>query len=228
VFTAYSPSHLVVLAIFAAGTIGLLLAGPRLRGTSAERSVALVLAGANLVFGTISTIDALVPFDAQHSLPLHISGFAWIVIAAALITRQPTLIALTYYWGLTLCLQALVQPTLSQPFPEPAFFVFWGKHVSMVWGAVFLTLALRNGPDWRSYRRALLWTFVWLGGVLVVNALLDSNYGYVSAKPSEATVLDLLGPWPVFVVAEMVIIAGGWAVITLPWTGWPGRRGRVR
>jgi uncharacterized membrane protein YwaF len=57
--------------------------------------------------------------------------------------------------------------------------------------------------------------------VLCLNAALDSNYGYVSAKPSESTVLDLLGPWPLFLLVEMLIVAGGWAVITLPWTGRP-------
>lgn len=205
--------------------VGLLLVGPRVRGGPWERRIAVLLAAANLVFGTISTVDGMVPFDTERSLPLHISGFAWIVIAAALVTRQPTLAALTYYWGLTLCVQALVQPTLTQPFPEPAFFVFWAKHVSMVWGAVFLTLALRQGPDWRGYRRTLLWTFVWLGVVLVVNARLDSNYGYVSRKPAQGTVLDWFGPWPGYLVVEAVIVALGWALITLPWTGLP-RRGR--
>ena len=220
-FRAYSPSHLVVLALFAAGVVGLLLAGPRVRGGPWERRIAWLLAAGNLVFGTVSTVDGLIPFDAERSLPLHISGFAWIVIAAALITREPTLTALTYYWGLTLCLQAIIQPTLTQPFPEPAFFVFWAKHLSMVWGAVFLTLALRHGPDWRGYRRTLLWTLVWLGCVLVLNPLLGSNYGYVSRKPAQGTVLDWFGPWPGYVVVEIAIVAAGWALITVPWTGWP-------
>jgi hypothetical integral membrane protein (TIGR02206 family) len=121
-----------------------------------------------------------------------------------------------------------VQPTLTQPFPDLEFFVFWAKHVLIVWGAVYLTLSLRHGPDWAAYRRAVGWTFGWLVVVLCLNAVLDSNYGYVSAKPAEATVLDVLGPWPVFLLAEMVIVAGGWALITLPWTGWPRLRGRVR
>jgi uncharacterized membrane protein YwaF len=34
-------------------------------------------------------------------------------------------------------------------------------------------------------------------------------------------VLDLLGPWPAYVLVEMAIVAGGWALITVPWTGWP-------
>jgi len=206
-----------------AGTVGLLAAGPRLRGTPRERQVAVVLAWGNLVFGVASSVTALFPFSAEHSLPLQICDLAWIVVAWALLTLRPLPTALTYYWGLTLSVQALVQPTLTEPFPELEFFVFWGKHVLIVWGAVYLCLSLRHGPDWASYRRAVRWTFGWLVVVLCLNVALDANYGYVNGKPSEATVLDVLGPWPVYVVAEMAIVMVGWALITLPWTGLPRR-----
>ena len=47
-------------------------------------------------------------------------------------------------------------------------------------------------------------------------ALLDTNYGYFNGKP-DGTVLDYLGPWPWYVLAEVAIVAGIWALITLPW-----------
>jgi hypothetical integral membrane protein (TIGR02206 family) len=206
-----------------AGTVGLLLAGRRLRGTPGEQRVAAVMAWGNLAFGVASTITALFPFSAEHSLPLQICDLAWVFVAWALLTVRPLPTALTYYWGLTLSLQALVQPTLSEPFPDLEFFVFWGKHVLIVWGAVYLCLALGHGPDWAAYRRAVAWTFGWLVVVLCLNAVLSANYGYVSGKPSEATVLDVLGPWPVYLVVEMAIVTSGWALITLPWTGLPRR-----
>ncbi len=216
-FTAWSPSHLVVLAIFAAGTLGLLLAGPRLRDATTERPLAVALAWGNLVFGVASTVTELFPFTAEHSLPLQICDLAWIFVAWALLATRPLPLALTYYWGLTLSVQALVQPTLTEPFPDVQFFVFWAKHVLIVWGAVYLCLSLRRGPDWAAYRLAVVWTFGWLVVVMSLNAVLGSNYGYVNGKPSEATVLDLLGPWPAYVVAEMAIVAGGWALMTWPW-----------
>jgi hypothetical integral membrane protein (TIGR02206 family) len=210
-----------------AGTVGLLVAGPQLRGTPRERQFSVVLAWGNLIFGVASAITALFPFSARHSLPLQICDIAWVFVAWALLTLRPLPTTLTYYWGLTLSVQALVQPTLSEPFPQLDFFVFWGKHVLIVWGAVYLCLSLRHGPDWTSYRRAVTWTLGWLVVVVCLNALLDANYGYVNGKPSEATVLDVLGPWPVYVVAEMAIVMVGWALITLPWTGLP-RHGRLR
>jgi hypothetical integral membrane protein (TIGR02206 family) len=200
-----------------AGTVGLLVVGPHVRDRPAGRRIALVLAVGNLGFGLASTGLGLVPFDPRHSLPLQICDFAWIVVALALLTPRPTPTALTYYWGLTLSVQALVQPTLTQPFPQLDFFVFWGKHVCIVWGAVLLCLALRHGPDWRGYRVAMAWTLGWLVLLLCLNPLLGSDYGYVNGKP-KGTVLDWLGPWPWYVVVEVLIVVIGWTLITLPWT----------
>lgn len=226
-FHPYGPSHLVVLAFFAVGTVVLLTVGRRLRGSRWEEPVAVGFAVANLVFGTLSLVLGLVPFDVQSSLPLQICGFVWVIVAWALLSRRPTLVAVTYYWGLTLAVQAILQPTLTQPFPEPEFFVFWLKHVSIIWGAAYLTLTLGHGPTWRGYWRTVGWTFVWLLVVLGLNAALGSNYGYVNRKPGSGSVLDVLGPWPVYLLVETGIVLLGWALITLPWTGLPGRRARA-
>ena len=61
--------------------------------------------------------------------------------------------ALTYYWGLTLSVQALVQPTLTEPFPDVEFFVFWGKHVLIVLGrGLPVPVACATAPTGSSYR----------------------------------------------------------------------------
>jgi hypothetical integral membrane protein (TIGR02206 family) len=216
VFEPWSTSHLVVLAIFVAGVVVLLALGPVIRGSRAERPLALSLAFANIAFGLVGTFTEIELDDIAGNLPLQLCDFAWIPVAWALLTRHPLALALTYYWGLTLALQALVQPTLDEAFPDPNFFAFWGKHVLLVWGAVYATLTLRQGPDWRAYRWAVLCTFGWLAVAMTANTLLDTNYGYFNGKP-DGTVLDYLGPWPWYVLAEMAIVLSVWALLTLPW-----------
>ncbi len=153
-----------------------------MRGSRAEQPLAVALALGNIGFGLAGTATELVPFDVKGSLPLQICDFAWVAVAWALLTRHRVALALTYYWGLTLSLQAMAQPTLDDAFPDPNFFAFWGKHVLLVWGAVYATLSLRQGPDWRGYRQAVAATFVWVAGVMCLNPLLGSNYGYFNAK----------------------------------------------
>lgn len=216
-FESWGTSHLVVLGVFAVGVVVLLAIGPAVRGRPAERPLAIALAAGNIVFGLIGTVTEFTDGDILGNLPLQLCDFAWIPVAWALLTRHPLALALTYYWGLTLALQALVQPTLDEAFPDPNFFAFWGKHVLLVWGAVYATLTLRQGPDWRSYRWAVLATAIWVAVAMSVNVLLDTNYGYFNEKP-DGTVLDYLGPWPWYVLAEVAIVAGTWALLTLPWT----------
>jgi hypothetical integral membrane protein (TIGR02206 family) len=60
-------------------------------------------------------------------------------------------------------------------------------------------------------------TAAWAVAVFGLNLKLGSNYGYLNEKPGAASVLDLLGPWPWYVVAEVAIIASVWALMTWPW-----------
>jgi hypothetical protein len=43
--------------------------------------------------------------------------------------------------------------------------------------------------------------------VFAFNVVVGTNYGYLNAKPSAASALDLLGPWPWYLLAEVVIVA---------------------
>ena len=52
---------------------------------------------------------------------------------------------------------------------------------------------------------------------LIANAITGANYGYLSREPEGASILDLLGPWPVYIFWEAVLIAVVWALMTWPW-----------
>lgn len=60
-------------------------------------------------------------------------------------------------------------------------------------------------------------TAVWAVSVFAFNVAAGTNYGYLNAKPSAASALDLLGPWPWYLLAEVAIVAAFWALITVPW-----------
>jgi hypothetical integral membrane protein (TIGR02206 family) len=61
-------------------------------------------------------------------------------------------------------------------------------------------------------------TAAWAAAIMSFNVLVGTNYGYLNAKPRAASILDLLGDWPVYVVAEIAIIVAVWALATWPWT----------
>lgn len=219
-FEAFGTSHWLMLALFVIGIPVLVRRGRRVRGTAAEDRSRKVFAAAIVATAVPLQVVQLLPggWDFDTSLPLQLCDLAWMAAVYALWTRAPWACALTYYWGLTLTTQAMLTPALVQPFPHPRFIAFWVMHLLVVWAAVYLTAGLGVRPTWRLYRSTVGVTVVWAVSVMTFNAVFDSNYGYLNGKPGTASVLDLLGPWPWYVITEVVVVAVVWALTTLPWT----------
>lgn len=215
----FGPEHLVMLAIFAAGCVVAVALGGRVRLRPRLLSAVFIVLGVGIFLCCLpfEVNDLIIGLHhARTSLPLELCDFAWIAAGLALLTRHPRWCALTYFWGLTLCVQAVITPDLGQLFPATQFFGFWLRHLCPVWAAVLLTAA-RIGPSWRGYRFTLVVTAVWAAVVMSLNLSFGSNYGYLNGKPAGGSVLNLLGPWPWYVVVEVVLAAGVWALLTWPW-----------
>ncbi|MFB4307399.1 TIGR02206 family membrane protein [Actinomadura sp. GTD37] len=231
-FVAFGPSHWAALGMFAVGCAGLVLIGRAQRpGSGAgftERARgfgrAYALAVVYVMVGT--QVNALLPgqWRVGGSLPLQLCDLAWPAAVGALWTLGRRWFALTYYWGLTLSVQGLVTPALNgADYPGIDYLGFFGMHLMIVWAAVYLTWGLGMRPDWRDYRFAVAATVAWAVATSLFNAIAGTNYGYLNKKPGTPSILDLLGPWPWYVLVEAVIILLGWALITWPWTRVSGR-----
>jgi hypothetical integral membrane protein (TIGR02206 family) len=218
-FQAFTPQHLGLVAGFLVVAVALALLGRELRGTRSEvrfrRGFALVIP----CFTVPMQVLQLLPgdYDLGGSLPLQLCDLAWVAAVVALWTRHWAATALVYFWGLTLTVQGIVTPSLEQAFPDPRFVMFWGMHFLTVWAAVYLTFGIRVPVTWRSYRLALAATATWAVAVMAFNAVTGTNYGYLNRKPAAGTLLDLLGPWPGYVLVEVVVVATVWALLTWPW-----------
>ena len=221
-FTAYGPSHLVVLAIFVAGAALLVWLGRRL-SDSRNRLLGRVLAVLLLGAFCVALVYKLIRPDIQTSVPLQLCDVAELTAAYALWSQRHWAFALTYYWGLVLSSQALITPDVGTPtegapdFPHHLFVTFFTLHVLVVWAAIYLTWGRGNRPGWRDYRFALLVTLAWAVFTFGFNALAGTNYGYLNRKPPTASLLDVLGPWPVYLLTEVAVVAIVWAVMTWPW-----------
>jgi len=218
-FEPYGPTHLAAIGCGAIGAIGVVWLGRSVRGRSAEERVRRTFAVLLPVFSLPHQARQLAPgdFDLDSSLPLDVSDLAWLVAVWALWSRRSRATSLLYYWGLTLTLQAMLTPTLDNDFPDPDYFLFFITHLLTIWAALFLTFGLGIRPDWPGYWFAVACTAVWALCAITVNLLVDANYGYLSRKPDVATLLDLFGPWPAYLLAEGAVVMAGWALITWPW-----------
>jgi hypothetical integral membrane protein (TIGR02206 family) len=219
-FQSFSTTHVLILALFCVGAVTVVAWGRRHRGVGELRH-RRVFAIAIPLFAVPLQIYQLTPrdWDLGTSLPLQLCDLSWMTATWALWSRHPWATALTYYWGLSITTQAILTPSLGQNFPDPRFFGFWGMHLLIVWAALYLTWGLGVRPNWRSYWVTVGVTAAWAIAAYTFNEIADTNYGYLNEKPTSASLLSILGPWPWYVCAEVAIVFVGWAVVmTWPWT----------
>jgi hypothetical integral membrane protein (TIGR02206 family) len=205
---AFSPPHLAVLALTV--LVPLTLAGIA-RGAKNPRvtdgiawAVAVVLV-AEKVFA-FSCAVAAGGHGWKSELPMHLCDWAAFISAWALVRRGRVACDLAWFWGLSGTLQAVLTPDLAFDFPSVEFFTFFIAHCGVVAAAVFIVFGLNIRPEPRSPWRAFVACQVYLVAATVVNLLLGTNFGYLCAKPSHASLMDWLGPWP-FYIAGLELLA---------------------
>jgi hypothetical integral membrane protein (TIGR02206 family) len=247
----YGPQHLVMLAVIALGGV---LAAVLVRRRAASGSAAVaeqahraragrtgggavlierrlrILGWVLLVNSVLWTLWGFMPWawDIDESLPLHFSDALRFIAPLALITRARWLVAIAYYWGLTLNMQSVLTPDLNYfVWPPLEFAEYWIAHGTGVLIPVVLVWGLRMRPTWRGYGLAYGATALWALIAAIGNALTGANYAYLSHAPAGPSLLDVMGPWPLYLLVEALAIAVVWALITLPWVLLERRVGRV-
>ena len=216
-FTMYGPSHWAVIAVFAIGAAFLTWIGRRQTQSQARCLGRILGALTAAIFGVV-LVDSLIPPTIGRSVPLNLTDLATAAAAYALWSQRHWAFALTYYWGLVLSTQALISPVLTGPdFPDYHFLGFWAVHLLVVWAAIYLTWGRRMRPRWRSYRIAVLVTVIWAAATFTFNRVAGANYGFLNGKPHTPSLLDIMGPWPVYLLTGTTLILIVWALMTWPW-----------
>ena len=168
--------------------------------------------------------------DVEMAVPLLPMQFCdWASIAAffALVLRSYRMAELTYYWAMAGTLQGLVTPTITVGFPHPAWFAFFQLHGGVVLVALYLVfgqgLRPRKGAVLRVFVMANLYAIV----AGVVNLLsVNNNYGFLRSKPPSGSMLDILGPWPIYIFWMQVAALIVFTIFDIPF--WRGRKRRAR
>jgi len=211
----FTPDHLGALGAIAIATAGLVVAARRRPGLWL-RVLALVLVVAEVSWWVYLASGGGEPGQRAQPLPLQLCDVAVLVAAAALWTRDRLLVEVTYFWGLAGTLQALLTPDLPQNFPSYPYFQYYVVHGGVVASALLLVIGLGLHPRPRSALKVAGLTIGYVTLVGVVDLVTGSNYMYLSAKPPSPTLLDLLGPWPVYLFSATLIGLALFALLDAP------------
>jgi hypothetical integral membrane protein (TIGR02206 family) len=215
-FDLLGPAHVAILVAVPLFAGALAAVARRRPGAAREIRLALaaVLALNELAWYRHALAEAWV--DPPHGLPLDLCDVVLWLTVYALVSPRPWALDLAYYLGLAGSGMALLTPDVGAAlasYPGAKFFLGHGGVVAAVLFLVW-TGALRPRPG--SWWRVFLQVNVYAALVALVNAGFGTNYMYLREKPRSGTLLDLLGPWPWYVLAGEAVAFGLLALLYLP------------
>jgi hypothetical integral membrane protein (TIGR02206 family) len=215
-FSMYGPSYWGAIIVFAVGAALLVWIGRRQTEPQARRLGRILGVLTAAIYGSALIYAVFSP--SLDWVPLRLTDLVTVAAAFALWSQRHWAFVLTYYWGLVLSTQALLSPVLESPdFPHYEYLAFWAIHLLVVWAAIYLTWGRGMRPDWRSYRFVVVVTVVWAVVTFAFNSVAGTNFGFLNGKPATASLLDVLGPWPVYIFTAAGLILIVWALMTWPW-----------
>ena len=202
-FVMFGPPHLAALAIIL--IVNLLVIYFRKRFTPRSRQVFRYTLAAILVLNELGWHiwnAATGQWNIQTMLPLHLCSVLVWTGAFMLVTHSYAVYEFAYFMGIAGAIQALLTPDVGiYGYPHFRFFQTFISHGSIVLSAIYMTFVEGYRPTWKSVGRVMLWTNIYMVVVFVLNQVIGSNYLFIAHKPETPSLIDVLGPWPWYILS---------------------------
>ena len=207
-FALYGTDHIGAITVISAVAITFIYLCRKKPSSLAARFSIWTLTFLCLASYSINQL-AWLSIGGAHSLdailPCHLCDIAAFICGFALITRNPLLCELAYFWGLAGTIQGLITPNLTTSFPNPQFIAFFILHGAIVITALTLPLGLGWKPRPHAVRRVFVWVFIYAAIATVVNITLETNFAYLRHKPQGSSLLDVMGQWPYYILCLIAV-----------------------
>jgi hypothetical integral membrane protein (TIGR02206 family) len=203
----YSGEH-VAAVITMASVAGLVIWRARRAGSRwsrrAARTLAVVIGGAYLAEHL--TYAARGAWTASVNLPFHLSDAVTLVAVAALWRpRARLLVEALFFWAFSASLQAVLTPSVDEPFPDILYFTYFATHGGVIVAACLLVFGCRRLPRRGAVFRVYGLTVAFATVAGVASVVTGGNFMFLRSKPPRASLLDLMGPWPWYVLTGAVV-----------------------
>jgi len=211
----FGPAHLAILCTVP--VIAALLAVAHRKFVPGSRAFRFVLA--LLLFATTFSYYAYFFATGAQMFPYHVplelcDASLWLVIAS-LLSLNPAIFDIAYYWAIAGATQSLFTPNMVKPTPflSVQFFV---DHGLIVCATLYLIWSGQARPRQGSVARALIATNIYAALIGTFDFFFKTDYMFLRAKPPTPSLLDFLGPWPWYIFVGEFVELGLFLLLYLP------------
>ncbi len=156
-------------------------------------------------------------FDYKDDLPLYVCRIIAWVLPFAILYKNRFWLGIFYFWTLAGTLQGIITPDLAEGFPSYFYFRYWFLHAGLVVAIIYAVMIFKIHITWRDFWLAIGFAQVYLILIHLTNVFLGSNYGFTMRKPAGSSIVDLMGPWPWYILAGQGVMILLFLLLMLPW-----------
>ena len=207
VMPLFGASHLVPIGLLIL-FVGLLvfLKKSSLQQSSLDRLgqvIALILFINFPLYFALQVMDGSLTWAT--AIPLYPCPLSSLLAPILVRTKNPKLFNVIFYWVFAGTVQAVITPEIKFTFPHYEYFYFWICHAGLLALLGYMLIIQASEPKLGGLLPAFAWFNVLMASAAVINALVDTNYYYLKAKPMVPTLIDYLGPWPWYIVSVELV-----------------------
>ena len=217
-FYMWSTIHLITIFIIFVVIISLFYFREFLQP---HRHMIRITMGWTLIFSRLSLDFWYITtgqWSLQTSLPFELCSIASILCAIMLFTKNRHLFEIFYFIALAGAIQAILTPDLNFGFPQYRYIQFFIDHLLLIISPLIMIVLY----GFTITRKSLIKSFLALNCIAIiiyfVNVLFSSNYMFLRRKPMSGSLLDLLGPYPYYILSLEVVSLIIFIVLYIPFT----------
>jgi len=222
-FHLFGPVHLGILASVL--LLPAILAASQRKFPSAARSLRLGIASL-LIADTVLWYADLAhqgQLRFPDGMPLELCDATLLLTIVTLLKPSPAIFDVAYYTALAGASMALLTPNLWEPFPSLSTVQFFMDHGLVVASILYLVWSGQARPRPGSVFRALIAVNIYAAFVGAFDFVFKTDFMYLRAKPANASLLDILGPWPWYIASAEAVAFVLFLLLYLPFQISAGR-----
>jgi hypothetical integral membrane protein (TIGR02206 family) len=140
-------------------------------------------------------------WDLTINLPFQLCSLSIYLSIFMLITKNYKIFEITFFASMTGAFIAMVTPELFFGFPHFRYFQFFIVHLVIILSCLYMLWIEEYPITFKSLVNAFLALNIISLVVYLINKMVGANYMFLTQKPHSTTMIDLLGPYPWYLLS---------------------------